>query len=146
MSCIWLRLLTCAVLFSALAGCGSAVNPTNLGPHELVVAYYASLEKGDTSAARGDLAPSLAGLQDSVDSDFVNLQSLRNVVVGEDQRTGTAGTSFQNYYELREIAVTFDAVYQREITSKSGRQTRFVLVGRASKGSPWQIVSIGSGP
>jgi hypothetical protein len=88
----------------------------------------------------------LAGLQDSVDSDFVNLQSLGNVVVGEDQRTGTAGTSFQNYYELREVAVAFDAVYKREITSKSGRQTRFVLVGRATRPSNWQMVSIGCGP
>ena len=146
MTRIRLPLLTWAVVFSVLAGCGS-VNPANLGPHELVVAYYASLEKGDTGAAREDLAPSFAGLLDSsVDSDFTNLQSLRNVVVGEDQPTGTAGTSFQSYDELREMAVTLDAIYKQEITSRSGRQTRFVIVGRATKESRWQIVSIGSGP
>jgi hypothetical protein len=142
-----LRLLTSAALLSNLVGCGSAVNPANLGPRELVVAYYASLEKGDTSGARADLAPSLASLQDSaVDSDFVNLQSLKNAVVGQDRPTGTAGTSFQNYYELREMAVTFDAVYKQEISGRNGRQTRFVLVGRATNTSTWQIVSIGSGP
>ena len=142
-----LRLLVGAIVFGVLAGCGPGVNPGNLGPHELVVAYYASLQKGDTSAARADLAPSLAALQDSsVDADSRNLQSLNSVVVGEDQPTGTAGTAFQNYAELREMAVTFDAVYEREITSHSGRQTRFVIVGRPTRQSPWQIVSIGTGP
>jgi hypothetical protein len=135
------------ILFGVVAACGSAVNPANLGPRELVVAYYASLEKGDTSAARSDLAPSLAGLEDSSpDSDFTNLQTITNVVVGRDEQTGTAGTSFERYVELREMAVTFDAVYKQVITADSGRQTRFVIVGRLTTQSPWQIVSIGSGP
>ena len=142
-----LQLFLGAIVFGILAACGSGVNPGNLAPHELVVAYYASLEKSDTSAARADLAPAFAALQDAaVDGDFSNLRSISNVVVGEDQPTGTAGTSFQNYAELREMAVTFDAVYEREITSHSGRQTRFVIVGRPTRQSPWQIVSISTGP
>jgi len=142
-----LQLLVCAIAFCGIGGCGSAVNPGNLGPHELVLAYYTSLQKGDTSAARADLAPSFAALQDSsVDSDSRNLQSLNSVVVGDDQPTGAAGTAFQNYAELREMAVSFDAVYKQEITSDSGRQTRFVIVGRPTLQSSWQIVSIGTGP
>ena len=43
-------------------------------------------------------------------------------------------------------ALSLDAVYEREITSHSGRQTRFVIVGRPTRQSPWQIVSIGTGP
>jgi len=94
-----------------------------------------------------DLASSFAALQDSsVDADSRNLQSLNSVVVGEDQPTGTAGTAFQNYAELREMEVSFDAVYKQEITSHSGRQTRFVIVGRPTWQSSWQIVSIGTGP
>ena len=54
--------------------------------------------------------------------------------------------AFQNYAELREMAVSFDAVYKQEITSDSGRQTRFVIVGRPTLQSSWQIVSIGTGP
>ena len=142
-----MQLLVGATAFCIVAGCGSAVNPGNLGPRELVVAYYASLQKGDTSAAWADLAPSFAALQDaSVDADSRNLQSLTSVVVGEDQPTGTAGTAFHNYAELREMAVSFDAVYKQEITSHNGGQTRFVIVGRPTRQSSWQIVSIGTGP
>jgi Domain of unknown function (DUF4829) len=131
----------------ALAACGSSVALDHLGSRELVMTYYSSLEKGDTSTARQCLAPSFASLEDSSpDSDFANLQSIRNVTVGEDRQESTAGTAFQNYYELREMPVGFDAIYKQVITGHSGHVTAFVIVGKESKDSPWRIVSIGSGP
>ena len=47
---------------------------------------------------------------------------------------------------VRELAVTFHGAYKQQSTSHNGRQTRFVIVGRPTWQSSWQIVSIGTGP
>jgi len=140
----WLvTLIACGVL----SACGSSVDVNRLGPRQLVSTYYASLAKGDTSTARACLAPSQVALEDSApDSDFANLQRIRNVRVGEDQEAGTAGTGFANYYELREMVVDFDADVKQVITGYGGHHVVFVMVGKLTTESPWRMVSIGSGP
>lgn len=140
----WLGPVIAGAIASA---CGSSVDVNSLGARDLVGTYYTSLEKGDTRTARACLAPSQLALEDTApDSDFANLQQIRNVRVGVDQQAGTAGTAFANYYELREMVVDFDADVKQVITGYGGHHTVFVMVGKLTKESPWRMVSIGSGP
>lgn len=129
-----------------LSGCGLG-SVANLGPHDLVSTYYTSLEKGDKGTARNCLAFSLALLEETApDSDFNNIQSIRNVSIGQEEEAGTAGTSFSSYFALREIAVQFDVTYKKVVTAASGHRVAFVLVGKETNDAPWRIVSLGSGP
>jgi hypothetical protein len=129
-----------------LSGCGSR-SVANLAPRDLVTTYYMSLEQGDKGTARACLAPSLALLEERApDSDFNNIQSIRNVSLGQDEKAGAVGTSFSSYFDLREIAVEFDVTYKTVVTAYSGHRVAFVLVGKETKDAPWKIVSIGSGP
>lgn len=51
----------------------------------------------------------------------------------------------ENYDEVQVVA-EYDAVYKRIITSDNGKQIRFLYVAKKTKGSPWRIISIGTGP
>src|SRR5712664_688216 len=131
-----------AIVLTALSlpACGSG-SVANLAPHDLVSTYYTSLENGDKATARDCLAFSLALLEETApDSDFNNIQSIRNVSIGHDEKSGTAGNSLSGYFDLREIVVQFYVTYKKAVTAYSGHRVTFVLVGKATKDAPWKIV------
>jgi hypothetical protein len=114
---------------------------------EVVELYFNAVAKGDWSAARRCIDPSFDNtMSGAPDSDFNNLKSLSHFsVVGDPYPAGRPGGS-EAFVETAELAVRFDAVYKETITVRSGPQTRFVVLGRRTKESPWLIFGIGTGP
>jgi hypothetical protein len=129
--------------------CGSAASkppPSALGPKEVAARYFAAVSKGEWATAHGCLEPAYDRLLSSApDSDFNNLDSITDVQVGDPHPAGHPGGS-DSFADTAEVAVTFQARYKQTITVDSGRQTRFVLLGRHGPGEPWLIFGIGTGP
>ena len=120
-----------------------SIDLSKLTPQQLVETYYKSLSVGDLSTARScmdeEYAKQFVKLEDS---DFKNLRELSDLKVKPEAPIKLHG---KNYDEVQVVA-EYIAVYKKVITSDSGRQIRFVYVGKKEKDSPWRIISIGTGP
>ena len=141
------RLLSLVLLAT---GCGSLTSsnppPANLSAPAVAARYFAAVSKGDWATAHGCLDREYDHfLSSAPDSDFYNLDSLSNVWVGDGYPAGHPGGS-GSFADTVEVAATFDARYKQVSTVHSGRQTRFLLLGRHRSRDPWLIFGIGTGP
>lgn len=116
-------------------------------PASLVAAYYQAIAHHDLSRAAALLAPPVRVFYTSAPGgDFRNVVRLSAIHVGVFRPTSGIGGLPPGYGDLQEGAVDYTATLRHTISSRSGRQTVFVVVGRRLPAGPWQIVSLGSGP
>lgn len=141
------RFLIVAVLLVASCGGANTQPPSpSLDAKQVALRYFTAVANRDWGVAHGCLDPSFDRLASAApDSDFNNLVSLSNVRIGEPYPARGAGGS-EAFREAVEIVVNFVASYKQTITTRSGPQTRFLLLGRNGSASPWLIFGIGSGP
>lgn len=119
------------------------VSPSSLTADQVVQRYYEDIAKHDIKDASAWLAPDVAKFYySSPDSDFNNLSGLSDLSVSKPYNI-PADNKYK--YEVQ-VDVTYEAHYDRVITSYSGGQTRFVYLGRNKTTDPWLILSIGTGP
>lgn len=141
----WLVLL----IITVVSGCGTprgtatTIDLSKLTPSQVVETYYKSIASSDYSTAKACLADDIGQQYLSApDSDFKNIKQLTNLKVSSPAPIKLYG---KNYEEVQVVA-EYVAEYKKVITSNSGKQTRFIYVGKKEKDSPWKIISIGTGP
>lgn len=78
----------------------------------------------------------------SPDSDFKNIKRLTDLKVSPAAPIKLYGKNFDEM----QVTAEYVAEYKKVITSNSGKQFRFIYVGKKEKDSPWKIISIGTGP
>jgi len=137
------------VVVTLISGCGSTtgaaknVDLSNLTATQVVETYYISIATGDYATAKDCLSNEI-GQQyvNSMDSDFKNIKRLTDLKVSPAAPIKLYG---KNLDELQ-VTAEYVAEYKKVITSNSGKQFRFIYVGKKEKDSPWKIISIGTGP
>jgi len=137
------------MVITLISGCGTttgtakSVDLSNLTATQVVETYYNSIVTGDYSMAK-DCLSSEIGQQyvNSSDSDFENIKSLIDLKVSPAAPIKLYGRNFDEMQVTAEYVVE----YKKVITSNSGKQIRFIYVGKKEKDSPWKIISIGTGP
>lgn len=113
------------------------------------MAYYEAIRAHQWRTSTSFLQPSLRTLLASApDSDQNNTVSVSHIDVrGSGYSPGVMPSSERaGYNDLREVAVSYDAVYKKVITDESGGQYRFVILGRQNRTGRWTILEIGTGP
>ena len=132
-----------------ISGCGTntgvakSVDLSNLTATQLVETYYSSITTDDYATAKDCLSDEI-GQQyvNSPDSDFKNIKMLTDLKVSPAAPIKLNGKNFDEM----QVTAEYVAEYKEVITSNSGKQFRFIYVGKKEKGSPWKIISIGTGP
>ena len=137
------------LVMMVVSGCGSpkgtatTIDLSNLSASQVVETYYKSIASSDYSTAKACLADDIGQQYLSApDSDFKNIKQLTDLKVSSQAQIELYG---KNYEEVQVVA-DYVAEYKKVITSNSGKQTRFIYVGKKEKDSPWKIISIGTGP
>lgn len=137
------------LVITVVSGCGSpksaatTIDLSNLTPSQVVETYYKSIASSDYSTAKACLADDIAQQYLSApDSDFKNIKQLTDLKVSSPAPIKLYG---KNYDEVQVVA-EYVAEYKKVITSHSGKQIRFIYVGKKEKDSPWKIIGIGTGP
>ncbi len=108
-------------------------------------AYYRAVADHDVAAAIPLLQPSMQWTLRASDSDFVNVANLNLISVSKGVSMPGAVTDTA-YEDIVQVDALYYAAYKQVITSISGKQVRFIYVGRLHGTGPWQILSIGTGP
>lgn len=151
-----LGLVLLATMF--ISGCGTPKGTANktdlleLNPSQVVEAYYHSIATGDYSTAKATLSDDIVQTYtNSPDSDFQNIRKLTDIKISNVSpitfnKQDNVGPIKEKYYEGVQVTAEYVAEYKEVITSHSGKQIRFIYVARKEQGSPWKMVSIGTGP
>lgn len=137
------------VVVTLISGCGTtsgaakSVDVSNLTATQVVETYYRNIATGDYATAKDCLSNEI-GQQyvNSPDSDFKNIKRLTYLKVSPAAPIKLYGKNFDEMQVTAEYVVE----YKKVITSNSGKQFRFIYVGKKEKDSPWKIISIGTGP
>jgi len=120
-----------------------AKDVSKLGPQELVKTYYKSLEKGDISTAKACLSNEYRAEVERADySDLKNLTGLEIIRIS---KPANIPLYKKNYREVQ-IVAEYSASYWRMGPEVSGKEIRFIYVGKKTQDSPWKIIGIGCGP
>lgn len=142
-----LGLVLLVIMF--VSGCGTpkgsatTIDFSNLTPSQVVETYYKSIASSDYSTAKACLADDISQQYISApDSYFKNIKQLTDLKVSTPAPIKLYGKNFDEV----QVTADFVAEYKKVITSNSGKQTRFIYVGKKEKDSPWKIISIGTGP
>jgi len=127
---------------------GQSQDVSSMDPQQLVQTYYDSLAAGDYVTAKACLSDQVDGnfsiqqYMNLPDSDFTNIIRLTDITVSSPANIRLDKT---NYQEVQVVAKYF-AQYKKVVSATSGEQVRFIYVAKKEKGSPWKIISIGTGP
>lgn len=131
----WL-IFVCIIIFS---GCGNtaSVNKrtelSNLNPRQVVETYYNSIASGDYSTAKDCLSDDI--IQQYVnapDSDYKNIKKMSELKVSD---AASIKLNRENFDEVQ-VTAEYVAEYKEMISSHSGKQLRFIYVGKKGKDSP----------
>jgi ketosteroid isomerase-like protein len=137
------------MVLTLISGCGTttgaakSVDLSNLTATQVVETYYSSIATGDYATAKDCLSNEI-GQQyvNSPDSDFKNIKRLTDLKVSPAAPIKLYGKNFDEM----QVTAEYVAEFKKVITSNSGKQFRFIYVGKKEKDSPWKIISIGTGP
>jgi hypothetical protein len=146
------------VVAGLMAACGTSkpASPpgTAAAPEVAVTGYYHALSLHRFPAASAYLAPATRSfVTGSLDSPEKNLVSLDHLKVNASQPVSTAslpglpsGVVVGDYDSFAQVSTEYNATFRQVITARSGRQIKFLYLGRLRSNAQWQILAIGSGP
>lgn len=133
---LFCSLLVCLAIF----GCSKqALDVSKLEPKELVEVYYRSMAVGDTGTAKACLSDKLVKeLGERPDATFNDARRSSNLVINN---PAPVEPSNGNYKEVQ-ILVEADDATRVMMGGGNSLQYRYLHVARATKNSPWKIISI----
>lgn len=141
----------CASQSAVVAGSApsSVASQTSANPpsaQQVVSAYIAALNAHDIARAKTYLTPQHAAqVAAEIDSWFVNIQAITNVVIGSDAPREAFGGPATGYSQIVQVSVQFTlAQYHVESMPNGANAWSYILV-RNSDHDPWLIADEGMG-
>ncbi|HBV88661.1 MAG TPA: DUF4830 domain-containing protein [Desulfosporosinus sp.] len=128
---------------------------SKMKPEDIIKQYYKAMNSQDQKMlfaclTRENLCNYLAA---NMDNNLLMNAGYNNVFMDGEQNVKSAKvislrevSGFGNPKGAVEYAATIDLKFKKEITSNSGKQTRFIILKKGSDKSGWRIDSEGTGP